>query len=204
MAVEPTGTAKRRGGNLWIVVLCLAAVGGMLGASYASVPLYRIFCQVTGYGGTTRAAINSEGIRIIDRDVTVRFDANVSPALGWTFKPAQRSVTIKLGEVKEIHYFAENDTDHVLRGTAVFNVTPQQAGAYFNKLECFCFTETVVKPGERLEMPVVFFVDPEMVDYEETRDLKTITLSYTFYPSADDGSPIETSRTAVDDGSNGS
>lgn len=192
-----TGTSNRRGANVMIVAVCMAAVFGMLGASYAAVPLYRIFCQVTGYGGTTRSAVNSESIKIIDRDIAVRFDSNVSPALDWKFYPAQRSVSLKLGEVRTIHYYAENHTDRVLRGTAVFNVTPQQAGAFFNKLECFCFTETEIKPGEKLEMPVVFFVDPELVDYEETRDIRTITLSYTFFPSDKDGGPIETSRSVT-------
>lgn len=197
-----SATSKPRGGrrlsaNMTVAVICIAAVGGMIGASYASVPLYRLFCQVTGYGGTTRTAVNSEGIQVIDREVTVRFDANVSPALNLKFTPVQRSVKLKLGEVKQISYTAENTTDKTIYGTATFNVTPQQVGAYFNKLECFCFTETVVKPGEKLDMPVVFFVDPELVDAEETRDIHTVTLSYTFFPAPEEDRPVETTRTTV-------
>lgn len=197
------GAAKKaRGGfrlsaNLTVAVICVSAVAGMIGASYASVPLYRLFCQVTGYGGTTRTAVNSEGIKVIDRDITVRFDANVTPGINLKFEPEQRSVTMKLGEVRKILYYAENTTDHVIKGTATFNVTPQQVGAYFNKLECFCFTETVVQPGERLDMPVIFFVDPELVDAEETRNVHTVTLSYTFFPAPEEDKPVETTRSAV-------
>jgi len=200
-----SGAASRGGfrlsANLGVAVICIGAVAGMIGASYASVPLYRLFCQVTGYGGTTRTAVNSEGIKVIDRDIAVRFDANVSPGINLSFGPEQRSVTMKLGEVRTILYYAENTTDHVIKGTATFNVTPQQVGAYFNKLECFCFTETVVQPGEKLEMPVVFFVDPELVDAEETRNINTVTLSYTFFPAPDEDKPVETTRSAVMGGS---
>ena len=194
MANQQGNMGGRRGGNLWVVALCLTAVFGMLGASYAAVPLYRIFCQVTGYGGTIRAAENSEGIPIVDRDITVRFDANVAPTLDWKFYPEKRAVTLKLGEVKTAYYYVENNSDRVLRGSATFNVSPEHMGAYFNKLECFCFTKTEVKPHEKLKMAVVFFVDPDMVNGEETHNTRTVTLSYTFFPSADDGTPIETSR----------
>lgn len=204
MAVSGQQGARGHGRNGWIVAVCLAAVFGMLGASYAAVPLYRLFCQVTGYGGTARTATNVEGIPIIDRDITVRFDANVAPSLAWNFAPARRSITVRLGEVATITYVAENTSSRPLSGTAVFNVTPQHAGAYFNKLDCFCFTETTIAPGEKLEMPVVFFVDPELADEEMTRDLATITLSYTFYPAGQDGAPLETSRTAADAGRDGS
>ena len=189
---------SRKGGlpaNAAIAIVCLAAVVGMIGASYASVPLYRIFCQVTGYGGTTARADNSQGIPVVDRNITVRFDANIAPSLsGMKFRPMQRDVTVKLGEVRKIEYYAENNTDHAVHATATFNLTPQQAGAYFNKLECFCFTETVIQPGEKVKMPVVFFVDPELIDEAETRDIHTVTLSYTMFPSTSDGTPIRTSR----------
>ena len=189
-----TTVAGKRPNNRKTALLAALVAVAMLGLGFAAVPLYRLFCQVTGYGGTTRTVASSDGIPVVDRDITVRFDSNVSPDLDWKFYPAQRSVTVKLGEVREIHYFAENNTDRTLHGTAVFNVTPQQMGAFFNKLQCFCFTETAVKPGEKLEMPVVFFVDPEMLDSEEARLVHTLTLSYTFYPSDKDGQPIETSR----------
>lgn len=183
-----TGKTGRRNGS--VVLLCLFLVAGMGGLSYASVPLYRLFCQVTGYGGTTRQAVNAEGIEILDRQVTVRFDANTAPGLGWVFKPVQRAVTVKLGEITKISYSVENNTDKVLYGNATFNVTPQSVGSYFNKIECFCFTETVVQPGETLDMPVVFYVDPEMDSGVETGSIHTVTLSYTFFPADDDREPL--------------
>ncbi len=139
----------------------------MGGLTAASVPLYRLFCQATGYDGTTQRA-ESGPVKVIDRLVTVRFDANVAPGLNWQFHPMQRDVTLKLGEVTTIRYFARNLSQRTITGNATFNVTPESTGSYFNKLECFCFTETTLAPGEGLEMPVVFFVDPEMADSEET------------------------------------
>lgn len=174
---------RRQPSNLRVVYLCLFMVAGMTGMAYAAVPLYDLFCRVTGYGGTTQRAENSYGIQIVDRDIKVRFDANVAPGLSWKFAPETRSVELKLGEQRMVNYYIENDSDRVLTGTATFNVTPQSAGALFNKIECFCFTDTRVEPGERLEMPVVFFVDPALLDEKETRDVQTITLSYTFFPT---------------------
>lgn len=189
---RPEG-AKGQSRNARVVFACLALVMGMGGLAYASVPLYQLFCQVTGYGGTTQRAVNSEGIEILEREATVRFDANSAPGLNWDFKPAQRSVTVKLGEMTKISYTVENNTDDVLRGNATFNVTPQSVGAYFNKIECFCFTDTEVQPGEKLDMPVVFYLDPEMIDSEEVADLRTITLSYTFFASDVDREPMTSS-----------
>jgi cytochrome c oxidase assembly protein subunit 11 len=177
-------------GNVRIVVMCLALVAAMGGLAYASVPLYRLFCQVTGYGGTTREAINADGIKVLDRDITIRFDANVAPGLAWDFEPDQRDVTIKLGEQVQINYHATNLSTRPLTGSATFNVTPQSAGAYFNKIHCFCFTETTLQPGETVEMPVVFFVDPEIIDAIETRDIHTITLSYTFFEKEPTVKPV--------------
>ena len=179
------GRANRR-----IAVACVSAVAVMVGMAYAAVPLYNLFCRVTGYAGTTQVAVNSEGIRIVDREVKVRFDANIEKGFGWEFAPVQRDVALKLGETREIAYRARNLTDKPLTGTATFNVTPQSAGAYFNKIECFCFTETTVQPGEELIMPVVFFVDPDMADTEETRDIHTITLSYTFFERETEEKPL--------------
>ncbi|MCO5134862.1 MAG: cytochrome c oxidase assembly protein [Phyllobacteriaceae bacterium] len=179
------GRANRR-----IAVACVSAVAVMVGMAYAAVPLYNLFCRVTGYAGTTQVAVNSEGIRIIDREVKVRFDANIEKGFGWEFAPVQRDVALKLGETREIAYRARNLTDKPLTGTATFNVTPQSAGAYFNKIECFCFTETTLQPGEELIMPVVFFVDPDMADTEETRDIHTITLSYTFFERETEEKPL--------------
>lgn len=178
-------TPASRAGNLRVVIACATVIVGMGGMSYAAVPLYRMFCQVTGYGGTTRQVDSASGVEVLDREITVRFDANTAPGLGWKFHPAQRSVKVRLGETRKISYFVENISDRNLAGTATYNVTPQAAGAYFNKLECFCFTRTEVKAGEVLEMPVVFFVDPDMVNYEETESVATLTLSYTFFADRD-------------------
>jgi cytochrome c oxidase assembly protein subunit 11 len=189
--MEPNTPPKSRN-NTRIVAICLAIVGGMGGLSYASVPLYQLFCQVTGYGGTTQRA-DAASSSVTDREITVRFDANIASGLDWKFEPGQRSVKVRLGETVKVAYFAENLGDKIRTGTATFNVTPGQAGAYFNKLECFCFTETVVKPGEKLEMPVVFFVDPALVETEEGRDLNTITLSYTFFATDGQAKPVAAS-----------
>jgi cytochrome c oxidase assembly protein subunit 11 len=183
-------TGKTGWRNSGVVFLCLFLVAGMGALSYASVPLYRLFCQVTGYGGTTRQALNSEGVEILDRQVTVRFDANTVPGLGWEFKPVQRDVIVNLGEITKISYSVENRTDRVLLGNATFNVTPQSVGSYFNKIECFCFTVTVVQPGETLDMPVVFYVDPEMDRDVEASAIHTVTLSYTFFPADEDREPL--------------
>jgi len=162
-------------------ILLLVAVG-MVGMAYAAVPLYEMFCQVTGYGGTTQRVEQASDV-ILDKKIKVRFDANVGPGLAWSFEPVQREVELKIGETVQIMYRARNNASVPTTGQATFNVTPQAPGAYFNKVQCFCFTETTLKPGEELIMPVVFFVDPEIVNQQETKDLKVITLSYTFYPS---------------------
>lgn len=180
MAEAPQGSTTGNRGNLRILVMCLTMVASMGALAYASVPLYRLFCQVTGYGGTTRVAAAPAG-EISDREITVRFDANIR-GLGWTFKPEQRSVTVRLGETVMINYVAVNEGDTATTGSATFNVTPQATGSFFNKVQCFCFTETTLQPGEKLQMPVVFFVDPDILNYTETKDVHTITLSYTFFP----------------------
>jgi cytochrome c oxidase assembly protein subunit 11 len=171
--------------NLLVAAACVAFFGGMIGVTYASVPLYKLFCQVTGYGGTTQRA-DEASAKMLDREITIRFDANVSGDLPWAFQPKQREVTIKLGETKQISYEASNLFSAPTRGKASFNVTPALAGAYFNKVQCFCFTDTMLKPGEKMDMPVVFFVDPEIVNEIDLKDIKTITLSYTFFASKDE------------------
>jgi cytochrome c oxidase assembly protein subunit 11 len=173
---------KQKAGNGAILVACLVFVGGMVGAAYASVPLYRLFCQVTGYNGTTQR-VEQYSDTILDTTMRVTFDANTSSGLNWDFKPVNRSVEPKIGETVQISYQATNHSPEPVTGTAVFNVTPMEAGAYFNKVQCFCFTETTLQPGQTLDMPVVFFINPEIVKAEETRNIKNITLSYTFYPS---------------------
>ncbi|NML74511.1 cytochrome c oxidase assembly protein [Rhizobium sp. S-51] len=174
-------TKDRRRGNVTILAACVAFVGCMLGVAFASAPLYRLFCQVTGYNGTTQRVEQASTV-ILDKTIKVTFDANVSSGLNWEFKPVDRAVEPKIGETVQINYTATNRSPYATKGQAVFNVTPMEAAAYFNKVQCFCFTETELKPGESLEMPVVFFIDPAIKDAVETKDIGTITLSYTFYP----------------------
>jgi cytochrome c oxidase assembly protein subunit 11 len=180
---ENTATPKRKVSDRTIAISCLAFFFGMVGMAFAAVPLYAMFCQVTGYGGTTQR-VEQMSDTILDKKITVRFDANTSGGLPWHFEPVQREVTMNIGETKLIKYEAKNITDTATAGRAAFNVTPQAAGAYFNKVECFCFTDTVLKPGQDLEMPVVFFVDPDIVNAPELKGVNTITLSYTFFPIA--------------------
>ena len=155
-------------------------VVAMLGLAYASVPLYRLFCQVTGFGGTTQVA-SAAPTKTIDRVIRVRFDANVSQTFPWGFSPEQTTVETRIGEQQLVFYRAYNDTDKPLVGTSTFNVTPAIAGQYFNKIQCFCFEEQVLMPGESVDMPVVFFVDPAIEDDWQSRRVSEITLSYTFY-----------------------
>ena len=152
----------------------------MLGLAFASVPLYRIFCQVTGFGGTTQKADAAPGA--VAGQIGVRFDANIDPALPWKFEPVQETVRIHPGARTTIYYQATNYTARSTTGQAVFNVTPEIAGKYFSKIECFCFTEQTLKPGESVKMPVIFFVDPKLRDDPDTDHIDEITLSYTFYP----------------------
>lgn len=180
----------------------LVLVGGMIGLAYASVPLYQVFCQVTGYGGTTQRATAAPD-RVLDRVVTVRFNADVNASLPWTFRPNQREVKVKLGETALVSYHAENRSHEPVIGTAVFNVTPDKAGAYFDKIECFCFTEQVLKPGESVDMPVSFFVDPSLVDNPNLEDVNTITLSYTFYRARTGAAASTAERTAARPGVTG-
>ena len=176
-----TALVRRGWSNGAIVVACVLFFSSMVGLAYASVPLYRWFCQVTGFGGTTQVSEAPAGA-ILDREITVRFDANMTPGLPWAFRPKQREVMLRIGEIGEAAYMSASRGSLPTTGTATFNVTPQAAGAYFNKMECFCFTEQTLQPGEEAHMPVVFFVDPEIVDAPETRGIETITLSYTFFP----------------------
>ncbi len=173
--------APRSRNDAVVVGVCLAFVGGMIGMSYAAVPLYDMFCRVTGYNGTTQR-VEQVSTTILDRKMTVTFDANVAPGLPWEFKPLQREVTLRIGETAQVEFEAKNTSDVPTTGQAIFNVTPMVAGAYFNKVQCFCFNETELKPGETLKMPVVFYIDPDIVNTPETNNIGTLTLSYTFYP----------------------
>jgi cytochrome c oxidase assembly protein subunit 11 len=161
-------------------------VVGMVGLAFASVPLYQLFCQVTGYGGTTQVASdNPKGT--IAREMKVRFDVNVDRALPWTIKAAA-PVTDRIGQVDTVNYVATNNSDQPVTGMAIFNVTPDKAGVYFNKIECFCFSEQTLQPGETVDMPIVFFVDPDLDENHELATIQEITLSYTFYASENGGS----------------
>ena len=175
-----TGEGRKFRINATVALMCLGFVGGMLGLSYASVPLYRIFCQVTGYGGTTQKAEDFTG-KISDKTITVSFDSNISQNLEWSFKPKERSVKLRLGEKVTAIFLAKNTGDAISTGEATFNVSPQAAGQYFNKIECFCFTEQTLKPGEMVEMPVLFFIDPDIENDPILKNAKIITLSYSFY-----------------------
>ena len=176
----PAAEPKTRSNRL-VVSICLAFFGGMLGMAYAAVPLYDMFCRVTGYGGTTQR-VDQYSDRVLDREITVRFDANVAGGIPWDFKPVKRDITLKIGETAQAHYTATNMFSVPNAGRATFNVTPDMAGAYFNKVECFCFTDTTLQPGDTMDMPVVFYVDPDIVDVPELKNITTITLSYTFFP----------------------
>ncbi|QDC02912.1 cytochrome c oxidase assembly protein [Mesorhizobium sp. 8] len=171
--------------NMVIAGTCVAFFAGMIGMAYAAVPLYRVFCQVTGYAGTTQRVEQQYAGKVLDRDITIRFDANTA-GVPWDFEPVARSITVKIGETARAHYKAVNKLPTATTGRATFNVTPDLAGAYFNKVECFCFTEQTLKPGETADMPVVFYVDPDIVNQPELKDIKTITLSYTMFPAEGD------------------
>ena len=158
----------------------VAVVGGMLGLAYAAVPLYEAFCKATGFNGTPLVA--QEGERpIVARTVQVRFDSNIDSNLPWRFEPLQREVKVQLGEEKLVHFRATNVSQRPIVGTATYNVTPERSAGWFNKVQCFCFTEQLLQPGQSVDMPVVFFVDAEMDKDRRYDDIRTITLSYTFY-----------------------
>jgi cytochrome c oxidase assembly protein subunit 11 len=159
------------------LVLLTAGMGGL---AYASAPLYDLFCRTTGFGG--RPLVAQPGDRpILDRTVAVRFDSNVDSALPWRFEPLQREVRVRLGEEHLAHYRVTNVSQRPLVGTSTYNVTPEHAGPWFNKLQCFCFTEQLLLPGQSVDMPVVFFVDPELDKDRRYDNIRTVTLSYTFF-----------------------
>ncbi len=162
-------------------VQATAVVVVMAGMGWAAVPLYDLFCRVTGYGGTTQVGAGSD--RVLDETVRIRFDASRARGFPWEFRPVERTMEIRLGEVGMAFYEAYNPTDEPVAGTASYNVTPYESGLYFTKIDCFCFEYQLLMPGERVLMPVTFYVDPDMLDDREARDTHTITLSYTFHPS---------------------
>ena len=171
-------------GNLKLLAICLGLALGMVGMGYAAVPLYDLFCRVTGYGGTTQIA-QYDPDQVLDRTVWVRFDASRSRDFPWEFEPLQRDMTVRVGETALAFYRVTNPTDEPVTGIATYNVTPFKMGPYFAKLECFCFTEQTLGPGESMEMPVVFFIDPLMDEERRMDDVQTVTLSYTFFEASD-------------------
>jgi len=175
---EQSGRQEQR--NRRVALICSLVVVGMVGLSFAAVPLYRIFCQATGYGGTTQR-VAAGSATTLDHTVVIRFDANTGPGLAWDFEPVQRTMAVKVGENALAFYRATNRSDRVVTGTAAFNVLPELTGAYFNKTACFCFTEQTLQAGESVEMPVSFYVDPALIADKDTADTREITLSYTFY-----------------------
>jgi cytochrome c oxidase assembly protein subunit 11 len=176
--------------NLATVAMLLGIVFGMLGMSFAAVPLYRIFCAATGYGGTTQRAESAPGGAATGGALlTVRFDATTAPDLGWEFRPLQNSVEVHPGEQQIVAYRAVNRTAEAVTGTATYNVTPYKAAIYFDKVQCFCFTKQRLEPGESADLTVAFFVDPDILTDPATKDVHTITLSYTMFHAKDDGEP---------------
>lgn len=171
--------AQKNGRTAGIAALIVVA---MVGLAYASVPLYRMFCQVTGFGGTTQMRVGGQAPGAVGHLISVRFDANVSPALGWVFRPVDTHRRVAIGARNIALYTARNPSNRPLVGTATFNVTPSQAGQYFTKVQCFCFTEQRLEPGQEVRMPVVYYVDPAILDDPDARNISEITLSYTFYP----------------------
>ena len=169
-------------GNRRILVVLSLVVAGMVGLAYASVPLYQLFCQVTGYGGTTQVTTDTAVEIVADHPVRVRFDANINPALEWRFEAVDAPVTLNPGEEVVINYRATNIGDAESTGTSTYNVTPVKAGPHFMKIDCFCFVEQTLQPGESVLMPVRFYIDPDIARESNTADVDEIILSYTFFP----------------------
>lgn len=172
-------------------LIAMAGVGlAMLGLGFASVPLYRIFCERTGFGGTTQRASGDLNVRpAIGHTMSIRFDSNVQPGMPWQFYPERKTDTVTIGARHMAIFIAKNMSDKPVTGTASFNVTPLQAGAYFTKIQCFCFTQQTLQPGQEVRMPVIYYVDPKILDDPDNRDTQQITLSYTFYPVEQDKKP---------------
>jgi cytochrome c oxidase assembly protein subunit 11 len=194
---------KRSDKNKGVLLVLLACILGMIGLAYASVPLYRIFCNATGFLGTTqRVSLDKNqppttpltrqvtAPQTRERWITVTFDSNVDAGLPWEFAPDQKSVRVKLGEITNITYHATNKGTKPIVGTATFNVQPDKIGGYFDKIQCFCFTKQVLQPGETVELPVQFYIDPELVKYHQADDVQNITLSYTFFRAKDQSKAV--------------
>ena len=173
--------------NRRVGLMALAFALAMLGLGYASAPLYRLFCQVTGFGGTTQRVSEAEAaaVSVSAKTMSIRFDANVDRTLPWRFQPERTTDTVQLGGRKMAIFLAKNLSDKPITGIASFNVSPAQAGRYFDKVQCFCFNEQTLQPGQEVRMPVIYYVDPKIMDDPDANDVEQITLSYTFHPIAD-------------------
>ena len=180
---------KRLRRDVMIAAGCGVFVAAMVGAAYAAVPLYNMFCRATGFGGTTQVSTSAPAHEL-GRELTIRFDSNVAAGLPWKFVPEQNSIRLHIGEVATVRYKVINEAARTITAQASYNVTPTTVGAYFDKINCFCFTEQTMKPGETREMTVVFYVDPKIVNDRDQDPLNTITLSYTFYRLPDSERPV--------------
>lgn len=161
-----------------------------LGMGFAAVPLYRIFCQSTGFGGTTQRAEANTGVQPVPgKTMSIRFDSNVQPGMPWQFHPERETQTVTIGQKSMAIFIAKNMSGKAVTGSAAFNVTPTQSGLYFTKIQCFCFTRQTLQPGQEVRMPVIYYVDPKILDDKDNRDVQQITLSYTFYPVENGGKP---------------
>ena len=181
-SLPPSPFDRDRRNRRTLVAMGLVGLS-MLGLGFVSVPLYRIFCERTGFGGTTQRA--QEGVQVREatgHSLSIRFDSNVQPGMPWSFRPEHPTQTVTIGAKKMAIFIARNMSDRPVTGTASFNVTPTQAGAYFTKIQCFCFTQQTLQPGQEVRMPVLYYVDPKILDDPDNRDTQEITLSYTFYP----------------------
>ena len=184
---KPASELRRR--DVIVAASCGLCVAAMVGAAYAAVPFYNWFCRATGFNGTTQVATAGPS-GMIDRDVTVRFDANVGPGLPWRFEPEQNEIKVKLGQVVTVNYRVVNEAARPISAQAAYNVAPLNAGSYFQKINCFCFTEQTLKSGETRDMAVVFYVDPSMAKDPDGKEINSITLSYTFYRQREPSRPV--------------
>jgi cytochrome c oxidase assembly protein subunit 11 len=181
-STQATAPRRRLARDAVVAAICGFVVVLMVGASYAAVPFYNWFCRATGFNGTTQVATSAPSAAPLARTIAIRFDSNVAPGLPWKFEPEQTEIEVKIGEVKTVFYKVTNQSARTTTGQAAYNVAPLTVGSYFEKINCFCFTEQTMAPGEKRDMPVVFYVDPSIVKDSENDGLNTITLSYTFYP----------------------
>ena len=169
--------------NKRVGMIAMAVAAGMLGLGFAAVPLYRVFCQKTGYGGTPKIIDEAKAATMKDtgKQISIRFDSNVAPGMPWEFRPEQVTQQIQIGERTMAFFIAKNDSDQPLTGQASYNIAPEQAASYFNKVQCFCFTQQTLQPHQEVRMPVTYYVDPEILKDKDAKDVQQITLSYTFY-----------------------